>query len=231
MDTSIRTDCENRSLRLPTRHARARADRLVLEGKHEAAEELYRMQLTRLESQLLDAPSPQLQNEHRELLEKLAKLNQHRLRRYEAAVNDWKRLIETHPNSELATEAGLAIAELYRYRLERPKTLSRPMKRFAKLLKTRASRARVGLELADLLFDLKRFERVEVLNPEIEESNDDPKLDYRAAFLRARALTILERHSEAVEVWSSLELRKTQWCLRKFYLKKSFCIGSIRAAI
>ena len=49
------------------------ADRLVLEGKHEAAEELYRMQLTRLESQLLDAPNPQLQNEHRELLEKLAK--------------------------------------------------------------------------------------------------------------------------------------------------------------
>ena len=101
------------------------------------------MQLTRLESQLLDAPSPQLQNEHRELLEKLAKLNQHRLRRYEAAVNDWKRLIETHPNSELATEAGLAIAELIGTDSNVQKTLSRPMKRFAKHSKTR----QVGLGL------------------------------------------------------------------------------------
>ena len=128
-----------------------RADRLVLEGKHEAAEELYRMQLTRLESQLLDAPSPQLQNEHRELLEKLAKLNQHRLRRYEAAVNDWKRLIETHPNSELATEAGLAIAELYRYRLERPKDAIEAYEALRETLQDQTSRARVGLELADLL--------------------------------------------------------------------------------
>ena len=201
-----------------------RADRLVLEGKHEAAEELYRMQLTRLESQLLDAPSPQLQNEHRELLEKLAKLNQHRLRRYEAAVNDWKRLIETHPNSELATEAGLAIAELYRYRLERPKDAIEAYEALRETLQDPTSRARVGLELADLLFDLKRFERVEVLSAEIEESNDDPKLDYRAAFLRARALTILERHSEAVEVWSSLELMEDPVVLAQILFEKSFAL-------
>ena len=70
MDTSsaLIRDCSTSGCQLGTAEGK-RADRLVLEGKHEAAEELYRMQLTRLESQLLDAPSPQLQNEHRDVLE------------------------------------------------------------------------------------------------------------------------------------------------------------------
>ena len=81
------------------------------------------------------------------------------------------------------------MAELYRYRLERQRRY-RGLQALRETLQDPTSRARVGLELADLLFDLKRFERVEVLSAEIEESNDDPKLDYRAAFLRARSYHI-----------------------------------------
>ena len=201
-----------------------RADQLVLEGKHEAAEELYRMQLTHLESQLLNAPNPQLQADHREVLEKLAKLNQHRLRRYEAAIKDWSRLIETHPESELATEAGLAVAELYRYRLERPKEAIQAYEALGKSLQNPSAQARVNLELADLLFELKRFARVEELTSNIQTMTEDPQLGYRATFLRARALTTLERHSDAVEAWTQLNVTNNPTIQAQILFEKSFSL-------
>ena len=201
-----------------------RADQLVLEGKHEAAEELYRMQLTHLESQLLNAPNPQLQGEHRDVLEKLAKLNQHRLRRYEAAITNWNRLIETHPDSELATEAGLAVAELYRYRLERPKEAIQAYEALRDTLQKPTTQARVNLELADLLFELKRFERVEQITSEVQASAHDPQLGYRATFLRARALTTLERHVEAIEAWSQLDVADNPAIQAQILFEKSFAL-------
>ena len=201
-----------------------KADRLVLEGKHEAAEELYRIQLTHLESQLLDAPTPELQVKHRVVLEKLAKLNQHRLRRYEAAITDWKRLIETHPDSELAVEAGLAVAELYRYRLERPNKAIEAYETLREKIQDPLSNARVGLELAELLFEVKRYEQVEELASEVQQANRDPKLGYRATFLRARALTTLERHNEAVEAWSTLELQDYPVIEAQVLFEKSFAL-------
>ncbi len=201
-----------------------RADSLVLEGKHEAAEELYRIQLTHLESRLLDTPNPQLQQDHRAVLEKLAKLNQHRLRRYEAAIGDWTRLIETHPDSELAVEAGLAVAELYRYRLERPKEAIAAYESLRGKIQSPLTKARVSLELADLLFELKRFDQVEDITSKVQTTTGDPKLGYRATFLRARALTTLDRHLEAVEAWSQLEFPEHPSIAAQVLFEKSFAL-------
>ena len=201
-----------------------RADQLVLEGKHEAAEELYRIQLTHLESQLLNAPTPELQQDHKEVLEKIAKLNQHRLRRYEAAIGDWNRLIETHPDSELAIEAGLAIAELYRYRLERPKEAIAAYESLRDKVQAPMTKARIALELADLLFELKRFEQVEALTSTVQTATNDPQLEYRATFLRARALTVLERHLEAVDAWSQLEFPNNPSIAAQVLFEKSFAL-------
>ena len=201
-----------------------RADSLVLEGKHEAAEELYRIQLTHLESRLLDTPNPQLQQEHRDVLEKLAKLNQHRLRRYEAAIGDWNRLIETHPDSELAIEAGLAVAELYRYRLERPKEAISAYESLRDKLQNPLTKTRVSLELADLLFELKRFEQVEEITSKVQTATNEAQLGYRATFLRARALTSLERHLEAIEAWSELEFPEHPSIAAQVLFEKSFAL-------
>lgn len=203
------------------------ADRLVLEGEYEAAEKLYRMQLTRLESELLDAPTPELQNEHQGLLERLAKLNQHRLRRYEAAIGDWSRLIETHPDSKLAIEAGLAIAELYRYRLERPNDAIDAYKELRDGIAEPTSRARVDIELAELYFDLKRYDSVDDITEKLSESFGSSSLGYRAAFLRARAMTELGRHADAVSMWAALEGAEDPTIRAQVLFEKSFALEAL----
>ncbi len=145
-------------------------------------------------------------------------------KKYDAAISEFKSIVDKSPNSALGLEAQLKIAQIQHLYLGRSQGAIEAYQEYLKRTKNEAMRRDVEKTMADLQFhNFEDYDQAIASYSKLVKENSSPKENEELMFRLGRAFFLKAKFEDAIKM---LEYQKTRFPTGDFFWKAELEIGN-----